>query len=124
MKLQTSIQPRRDGTVKVVGQDQKTYVFEADADGELSCDISDMPTVSALLSGGLFWPANQEDHDAALAAVETTRDDDEGEDGKDGDDGDDDLSDEALVGALPIEANTPLAPARRKPGPKPKQKTE
>lgn len=114
MKLQTSIQPRRDGTVKVVGQDQKTYVFEADADGELSCDISDMPTVSALLSGGLFWPANQEDHDAALAAVETTRDDDEG------DDGDDDLSDEALVGALPIEANTPLAPARRKP----KQKTE
>ena len=67
MKLQTSIQPRRDGTVKVAGLDGKTYVFTPDADGELSADVGDDGTVAHLLAGGLFWPADEEDHGSALA---------------------------------------------------------
>lgn len=116
MKLQTSIKPRRDGTVKVTGQDRQTYVFVADSDGELSCDVTDTATVARLLAGGEFWPANTEDHDAAMAL--TVAGDDEDDEPADGDDLADDVGD---INALPLEANTPPV-ARRKPGPKPKAK--
>lgn len=119
MKLQTSIQPRRDGTVKVTGHDRQTYVFERDADGDFSCDVTDEATVVALLAGGLFWPANEADFDAALALANQAEDDEDGDDGED-----DDLTEEELAGALPVEANTPPAPSRKKPGPKPKPKAE
>lgn len=118
MKLQTSIKPRRDGTVKVTGQDRQTYVFVADSEGELSCDVTDTATVASLLAGGEFWPANPEDHDAALALTVADDEDDEPDDG---DDMDDDVGD---INALPQEANTPPAPARKKPGPKPKPRAE
>jgi hypothetical protein len=112
MKLQTSIKPRRDGTVKVTGQDRQTYVFLADSDGELSCDVTDTATVTSLLAGGEFWPANPDDHDAAMALAA----DDAGDD-----DSDDDADDAGDMNTPPIEANTPPV-IRRKPGPKPKAK--
>lgn len=116
MKLQTSIKPRRDGTVKVTGQDRQTYVFVADeSSGDLSCDVGDTATVASLLAGGEFWPANMEDHDAALALAVAGDEDDEP---ADGDDLADDVGD---INAMPLEANTPPV-ARRKPGPKPKAK--
>ena len=98
MKLQTSIQARRDGTLNVQGLDGKTYGFAKDADGVLTGDVEDEATVSHLLGGGHFYPANSGDFDAALRLMPKA--DDEG----DGDEGD-----EASDG-LPVEANSPLKP--------------
>lgn len=104
MKLQTSIIPRRDGTVVVTGQDGKKYTFKTDDEGELSGEIEHAPTVASLLAGGLFYPADAADYDAALELSAPA------------DDGEMDEHDEGS--GLPVEANTP--PGRKKPGPKPK----
>lgn len=104
MKLQTSIKPRRDGTVTVLGQDRKTYVFAADDDGLLSADVADEATVAALLATGHFWPADADDAEQALALVK------EAEKTARAEDGDDDDEEEPQDG-LPVEANTP--PKRR-----------
>lgn len=123
MQLHTSIKPRRDGTVRVLGEDGQAYVFRAGQDGELSCDVTDKATAAKLLRGDLFWPANDADMDAALALT--------GEGGADGgsgsgedslpggdpdgdDDPDSDDDDQPDANALPQEANTPPAPASRR----------
>lgn len=110
MKLLTSIPPRRDGTVNATGLDGAVYKFERNADGELACDIEHQPTVAFLLDGGLFFPADAADYEAAIAL---TADPDELNELNDPDD----LGDGG--NGLPIEANTPPAPARGKPGRKP-----
>ncbi len=115
MKLHTSIQPRRDGTVKVTGQDSQTYVFEADADGELSCDVNDDATIAWMLGTDNFYPADLADAERAVSLMAVDVDDDDADDDTDEDDADEDGA-----AALPVEANTP--PVRRKPGPKPKAK--
>lgn len=111
MKLQTSIQPRRDGTVKVTGQDRQPYVFAADDNGDLVCDISDEPTIAFLLATDNFFPADPADHDKALALTEalTKNEGGEGGDGDAGDDeeDDDEVETEVVNGGLPIEAGTP-----------------
>lgn len=117
MKLQTSIAPRRDGKVLVLGQDRQTYVFVAGEDGELTCDVTDEATVAMLLATQKFWPADPEDAERALSLVKKPQADEQGDADEDDDDADDD---EAVANALPVEANTP--PVRRKPGPKPKAK--
>lgn len=99
MKLITSIPPRRDGTVNVQGLDGLAYKFERNADGELSGDIEHQPTVVFLLAGGLFFPADAADYEEAI--VLTT----EPDNGMD-----DDIDDDGP--GLPIEANTPPAPAK------------
>lgn len=108
MKLQTSIKPRRNGTVTVLGQDRQTYVFVADDDGLLTGDVADEATIAALLATGNFWPADEGDAEQALALVKeaekAARADED-----DGDDGDDD--EEEAADALPVESNTP--PKRR-----------
>lgn len=101
MKLHTSIPPRRDGTVKVTGQDRQTYVFEVDADGELSCDVTDEATIAFLLAGGMFWPADTKDFPQAESLVAPDEADDEPDD-----------NDEPSMDALPVEAETPPAPKR------------
>lgn len=101
MKLQTSIKPRRDGTVTVLGQDRQTYVFAADDEGLLSADVADEATVAALLATGHFWPADADDAQQALALVKQAQ----------GDDEDEDEDDDEPEGGLPVEANT--APKRR-----------
>ena len=100
MKLQTSIKPRRDGTVTVLGQDRQTYVFAAGPDGELTADVADEATVAHLLATGNFWPADEADQEQALELVKQAQGDDEDEDDED-----------EPEGGLPVEANTP--PKRR-----------
>lgn len=104
MKLQTSIKPRRDGTVTVLGKDRQTYVFVAGPDGELTADVADEATVAHLLATGNFWPADEADQEQALELVKQAQktDDDEDEDEDDEDEPE---------GGLPVEANT--APKRR-----------
>jgi hypothetical protein len=112
MKLHTSITPRRDGTVRVTGQDGQAYVFEVDADGELSCDVADEATLAWMLATGNFYPANPDDAERALGLVKAAAPE------ADEADPDDDLDDDAAPDALPVEADTPPAP--KKPGRKPK----
>lgn len=104
MKLQTSISPRRDGVVKVTGQDSQTYVFVADSDGELSCDVTDEATLAMLLNTGNFYPADPADAERAANLVKA--------DEPDEDAGDDDEDDEQVESALPVEADTP--PSRKR----------
>lgn len=106
MKIQTSIKPRRDGTVSVAGDDGQNYKFVADADGALVCDITHEPTVARLLSIGDFEPVDAADFERAIALTQQLDEQDE-----DGDD-EDDAEEEANPDAMPEEANTP--PARRR----------
>lgn len=107
MKLNTSIQPRRSGTVlaRAAGVVIK---FAPGEDGELSADVADPVAVTELLNSGNFYPANEADYDAALALARQAAGDDQGDDL--GDDGDDDEGESNLT-ALPLEANTPPARA-------------
>lgn len=114
MKLQTSIPPRRDGTITVTAKDGKRIVFAPGPDGELVGDVTDEATVAELIDGGMFWPADPADYDIALALTGADKggdsaDDDEADD--DSDDGDD--GDDSAPPAPPVEANTP--PAAPKP---------
>lgn len=104
MKLQTSIKPRRDGTVTVLGQDRQTYVFAAGPDGELTADVADEATVAHLLATGNFWPADEADQEQALLLVKQAQQADEADEADDEDEADDN--------ALPVEAETPPAPRR------------
>lgn len=103
MKLITSIQPRRDGTVIARGNDGAVWEFKPEASGDLTCEVSDEVTVAILLSTGSFYPANDGDMDAALRMAMQVQ-----EDGGDCGDDEDDHGD-----GLPVESNTPLQPARR-----------
>ena len=112
MKLQTSIKARRDGTVKALGLDGKTYVFTPDAAGDMSCDVTDERTAALLLSTGNFWPEDQADLESALALVQTPGGEStepDPEDDEDDLDGEDPPAD-----ALPVEAETPPAPLSAK----------
>ena len=100
MKLHTSIPPRRDGTVNVLGLDGASYKFERDGEGELACDVAHEPTVAFLLDGGMFYPAEPEDFAQALAIASAGADDD---------------ADLGSHDSPPVEAHTP--PALRKPAP-------
>ncbi len=100
MKLHTSIAPRRDGTVKVTGHDRQTYVFEADADGELSCDVTDEATLAQLLATDAFYPADPDDAERAASLLPA------------GDDDEPDDEPEEDMGGLPVEAETPPSPKR------------
>lgn len=95
-----------EGQHLVAGLDDQTYVFTPGDDGEMVGTIEHEPTVAFLLQGGLFYPADPGDYEAALRLAGT--DDDEPDDDKD--------DDEASESALPVEANTPpvAAPARRR----------
>ncbi len=74
MKIQTSIKPRLDGTVKVIGQDGQKYEFVADQHGELCCDVTHKKTVAHLVATGNFWPADESDFDSAIQLTKTETD--------------------------------------------------
>ncbi len=122
MKLQTSILPRRDGTIRLLGQDGKTYVFEADEAGDMVCDVTDEATVAHVLDtrGDFFWPHDEADFDAAEKIVDqfTAKVEPDEEDGPEDDD--EGIIDPESNGGLPVEANTePVpAPAAQKPAAK------
>ena len=112
MKLATSIPPRRDGTVIVRDRDGAPHVFVRGESGELECEITDEALAAQLLTGGLFYPANPEDYDAALKLTGEDRTDDDADDADDADGIED-----AGAGGLPIEANTqPVASKPAKAG--------
>jgi len=66
MKLQTSVPPRRDGTLTVTAKDGRRYAFSVGEDGLMVGDVLDDATVAQLLDSGLYWPANDTDFDEAL----------------------------------------------------------
>jgi len=121
MKLQTSIEPRRDGTVLVTGQDGKKYTFSDDGYGDLVCVIDHEPTLAKLLTLQHFFPVSTEDFTAARRLANAATD----LDGVASDAGEPSLSalaakpdadldeddDEGDMAGLPIEANTPLQAA-------------
>ncbi len=65
MKLVTLIPPRRDGTV-IVREGADTFVFTPDERGDLVCDVPIVGGLAArLLAGGMFEPADADDHESA-----------------------------------------------------------
>lgn len=105
MKLQTYIQPRRDGVVNLVGEDGQKYVFKPDTDGVLVCDVTCEATIARLLASGNFEPVNADDFDKAIELSKSVASQDEHD--IDPDDLDDDFTEEVSPGGLPVEANTP-----------------
>ena len=105
MKLITSVQARLDGSV-IAECDGQSYVFLPNTDGELECDVTDDADVAALLATSNFHPASEADFDEALALTATAS----------GDDADDESDDDDLDSpmALPLEANTPAQPLRKR----------
>lgn len=114
MKLETSITPRKDGTVRVRGIDKNEYTFALDAEtGMVACDIEHPETLAHLLSLGGFFPADEADHEKAASLIDMVNSTGEIDgDGPDELDGDDD--EEANPDALPVEAGTPPAPRKKK----------
>lgn len=119
MKLQTSIIPRRDGTVRVSGKDKRVYAFEPNDDGQLVADVDDEELIARLLQLGTFYPDDPADYDAATALVgDNAPVRAQFRDGLDetvpGEGGFDDDRDDAPVdpSAPPLEANTTPRPRR------------
>jgi hypothetical protein len=124
MKLQTSIRPRRDGTVVVSGEDGQKHAFKMDETGVLVCDVPDEATVARLLAIGEFEPVDPADYEQAMALSESAwnaglANRADGADAAGDDDGpDDDFTEEVVPGGLPLEANTPPAPPKAPKAPK------
>ena len=117
MKLNTSIQPRRNGVVIARGDDGRAWEFKPGEDGELSCDVTDEATAARLLATGSFYPASETDLDAALQMALQAQGDGVDEDDDD-DDEDEGEGEGADLAALPVEAQTPVRPARKPRKPK------
>lgn len=98
MKIETSIKPRRDGTVKVQSPDG-VVVFSPDEFGVMVADVENEQTIAFLLSrADDFIPADDADFDVANSLLT------QGTDGDDEDDDpDDDDEDDADPDAAPIE---------------------
>lgn len=113
MLVQTTIKPRRDGTVKVIGQDGSKLDFVANESGDLVCDVEDKETLKKLLANGAFIPYDEKDFEAAEELVVEAEEEAKGEDDEGPEASDDDEETEIVNGGLPIEAETP--PKRMKP---------
>lgn len=77
MKLTTSIQPRKDGTLRVTVLENDAYVFRANESGELECEVLDKRAIVALLQTGNFYPANEADFEAAMDVMGIPKDEPE-----------------------------------------------
>lgn len=108
MKIETTITPRKDGTVTVQADDGKQYVFKRDDSGALSCDVDNDSHVAWLLGLGDFHPADESDF--GLAMQLTGGDQEEDDQDLVEEDGDDEPID---MNAAPIEepASQVSAPA-------------
>ena len=107
MKLQTTIKPRRDGSVGVTTAGGAVYRFLPDAAGDLCCEVEVSADIAFLLALGDFFPASETDNDQAIALLKAAG----GNDGDDADEFDlDDVDDDFGTGSAPVEANTPPAP--------------
>lgn len=71
MKLSTDIKPRKDGTVTAtVPGDGARYVFSAGNGGALECEVTAEAHIAWLLNTGYFFPVDEADIDAGIAAVQ------------------------------------------------------
>ena len=69
MKIETSIKPRKDGTVQV-GIDGSSYVFQPDESLAMVAEVEDEGHIAFLLArGDDFLPADDADFDRADALV-------------------------------------------------------
>ncbi len=66
MKLETTIKPRKDGSVKVAVPSGGSYAFTPDKDGCLTCEVQDDADIAFLLDTGNFHPADEADHQEAI----------------------------------------------------------
>lgn len=103
MKIETDIQPRRDGTVSVVAPSGARIVFAADETGALVADVEDQGDLAFLLALADFAPADEADHVQAEAVLRS----DLGVDDLDDDEGDEN--------AAPVEVATPPKGTKHKP---------
>lgn len=88
MKLETTIKPRKDGTVKVAVPSGGSYAFTPDSEGCLCCEVTDEKDVAYLVGLGDFYPTNEGDYEAALGMAKGgSGDDDEGDVAADDDEG-------------------------------------
>lgn len=69
MKLQTTIKPRRDGTVIATSPKGVRFVFQPNESRDLVCDVTDEAFVQYLLRNEDFLPYDAEDLAAAAALV-------------------------------------------------------
>lgn len=69
MKLQTTIKPRRDGTVIVRGANGQPFTFAPDSFGDLVCDVDDPALLERLLNSEDFGPIDPADFQAASTLV-------------------------------------------------------
>lgn len=72
MKLQTSILPRRDGTVIVGCASGSKHTFVKNVAGDLVCDVTDEADVAELLRNGNFFPEDEADNVAAISMLESS----------------------------------------------------
>lgn len=93
MKIETSIRPRKDGSLTASMPDGTRYAFAKDGHNMVA-EVDNEAHIAFLLASGNFSPADDSDFDAALAMVA---------DGSD--DSDFDVVDES---AAPIEVATPV----------------
>lgn len=103
------------------GATGEAHVFRRGDSGDLECDVTDLDLVASLLSGGLFYPVDPADYDAALrlsgdvgADADADADGDSDADADADADGDGDGEDD-VGGGQPIEAETPPKPRRGRP---------
>lgn len=111
MRIETTIQPRKDGTVSAT-LDGQTYKFKPDEYGRLIAEVGDPAHAAYLLDhGDDFLPADESDLNAFLAAPAVATPPEGNDDEPDDDDENDD---EAVnLDAPPIEepASVVAAPA-------------
>ena len=107
MIFQTTILPRRDGTVKFKGPNGKEFVFAENEYGDLVCDVEDEASKKTMLKNPHFIPYNDEDIEAIGELLVSGQGpaSNQGGDLLDGDD--DDVLEEGYIEAPPLEANTP-----------------
>lgn len=102
MKIQTTIAPRRDGTVKVAAP-SGALLFINGGDGRLVCDVTSDADASFLLKVDGFMPASEADIAKAEELIGLAGDDDI----LDGDQG-------INITAAPIDAMTPVKSGKKK----------
>lgn len=106
MKIETSIKPRRNGTLNVVTPGGQVIVFSAQDDARLTAEVADAADVQFLLGMSDFLPADEDDFAMASALIR-------GEAGLDDlSDGDDLPDDDGDENAAPVETATAPKPGK------------
>lgn len=114
MKLICTLQANEDG--HVTAEFGKTKYHFENENGELVAEVDNEAHAAHLLSTGNFYPHDEGDYQQAsnMLSQEPDDDDDINHNGLDGVDGIDTPFDDPIdPNAMPLEAETPLKPARK-----------